>query len=227
MMPNALQGHPSSSPFPHILLVEDEPSVANGLEMVLVEHGYGVDIAETGSSALSMFHESGFDLVVADLRLPDIDGLEVVKRIREERPEVKVIIITGYPSVASAISAVKTGVADYLRKPFTDQEILSAVSDALEHAERSSMETILAESERANLIQKQEVIRALETAATEQEFSLRLLEEGSTALDGYELSSEAKAAILSGDVQWLRGHVGELTEEQLEWVYRRLEREAW
>jgi YesN/AraC family two-component response regulator len=228
-MSNALQRQPSTTSVPvhNILLVEDEASVANGLEMVLSDEGYHVDIAPSGTSALDKFRESGFDLVVADLRLPDIDGLEVVRSIRRERPEVKVIIVTGFPSVSSAIAAVKTGVTDYLRKPFTEDEILSAVRGALKQVDRSSMEAILAESERATLIQRQEVLRALETAARDQEFGVRLLEEGSEALESFELSSEAKGAIISGDIGWIQRHVGELNEEKLAWLYRRLEREAW
>ena len=211
----------------HILLVEDEPNVAKGLEMVLNEEGYDVDVASSGTSALEKFRGKGFDLVVSDLRLPDINGLEVINSIKEERPEVKVIIITGYPSVSSAVSAVRMGVKDYLRKPFTDEELIAAVKEALQEAEKSSMEELLTETKEMKLIQKQEVIRALETAANEHEFRVKLLENGSRALEGYDLSAEAKAAIIAGDLQWIKDHVGELSEEQLQWVHRRLEVEDW
>ncbi len=214
-------------PVRNILLVEDEPSVARGLEMVLSEEGYGVNLAATGTDALSKFGGSGYDLVVADLRLPDIDGLEVIRQIKQLRPDTRVIIITGYPSVSSAISAVRLGVEDYLRKPFTDDELVSVVGQALQESEQGSVESLLSEVEGQNLIQRSEVLRALDTAAHEHEFSVQLLEEGSDALEGYDLSAEAKAAIVTGDLEWIRQHVGELTEEQLEWVYRRLEREVW
>ncbi|RLB28388.1 MAG: response regulator, partial [Deltaproteobacteria bacterium] len=115
---------------PHVLLVEDEPSVANGLKMVLAEEGFGVDVAMTGLEALDTFRGNGFDLVVADLRLPDIDGMEVIRQIKEERPETKVVIITGYPSVSSAVESAKIGVSDYLRKPFTSDDFLGAVDQA-------------------------------------------------------------------------------------------------
>lgn len=214
-------------PMHNILLVEDEPSVARGLEMVLTDEGYGVNLAATGSDALDKFGGSGFDLVVADLRLPDIDGLEVIRRIKELRPDTRVIIITGYPSVSSAISAVRLGVEDYLRKPFTDDELVSVVGEALQGSEKGSVEHLLAKVEGQTLIQKEEVLRALETAAHEHAFSQQLLEDGSEALAAYDLSEEAKAAIVTGDLNWIRQHVGQLTEEQLEWVYRRLEIEAW
>lgn len=209
----------------HILLVEDELNVAKGLKMVLRDEGYGVETAATGRSALDMFHGNGFDLVVSDLRLPDIDGLDVIRNIKETRPEVKVIIITGYPSVSSAVDAVRAGVMDYLRKPFTDDELVQAVRKAFQEVQQPSIEHLLAESERKNLIQKREVIRAIELAAHDNGFSERLDDNG--ALDSFDLSSEAKAAIISGDLNWIRRHVGELSEEQLQWIYRRLEREIW
>ncbi|MFC1482524.1 response regulator [Myxococcota bacterium] len=207
--------------------MEDEPNVAKGLEMVLTDVGYGVNVAVTGNDALDMFGGNGFDLVVADLRLPDIDGLEVVRRIKQDRPDTKVIIITGFPSVSSAISAVRMGVQDYLRKPFTDDELISVVEEVIQDSAETSVEELLVEAEDKTLIQKQEVIRALETAAREHAFATQLLEEGSVALEGYHLSWEAKAAIISGDLNWIRKHVGQLTEKQLEWVYRRLEAEVW
>jgi DNA-binding response OmpR family regulator len=220
--------HQDASFYPgshHILLVEDEPNVARGLEMVLSDEGYGVEIAGTGRSALEKFHGNGFDLVVSDLRLPDIDGLEVIKDIRQERPETKAIIITGYPSVSSAVDAVRLGVMDYLRKPFSDEDLVSAVRKAFPEVGRTSMEQILNESERRVLIQKQEVIRAIETAVRDSKFAERLDKNG--ALDGYNLTDEAKAAVITGDLNWIRVHVGELSEEQLRWVYSRLEREVY
>ena len=111
----------------HVLVVEDDSSVAKGLEIVMREEGYKVELSDTGHKALEKFQAMDFDLVVADLRLPDIDGLEVIRRVKENRPETKIIIITGYPSVASAVQAVKMGVADYLRKPFTGDDTHSGI----------------------------------------------------------------------------------------------------
>jgi DNA-binding NtrC family response regulator len=220
-----IQGEAYSPGSHHILLVEDEPNVAKGLEMILGDEGYGVETAATGRTALDKFRGNGFDLVVSDLRLPDIDGLEVIKNIKEQRPEVKAIIITGYPSVSSAVDAVRMGVMDYLRKPFTDEELIGAVRNAFLEVRKPSIEKLIAESERKILIQKREVIRAIETAAGDSEFDARLDRGG--ALDGYDLTNEAKAAVIAGDLDWIRRHVGELSEEQLKWIYRRLEREIW
>ncbi|MBI4833170.1 MAG: response regulator [Candidatus Lindowbacteria bacterium] len=215
------------TPRPHVLLVEDEANVAKGLQMVLAEEGYEVDVAMTGMSALKTFRANGFSLIVADLRLPDIDGMELLKQINEERPGIKMLVITGYPSVATAVKAVKMGVLDYLRKPFTEDQFKAAVADALKAKQGASMEQLLVETEEGRLIQKREVIRVLERTSKDNEFWTDLMEKGSEALKDYRLSRQAKAAILSGDLEWIRKHIGELSEKQLEFIHKRLEREAW
>ena len=212
---------------PHVLLVEDELSVANGLKMVLSEEGYGVDVAMTGLEALDTFKGNGFDLVVADLRLPDIDGMDVIREIKEERPETKVVIITGYPSVSSAVESAKIGVSDYLRKPFTDDDFLAAVDEALKEREKGATERFLSDTKEGRLIQKREVIRVLDRTYEDSTFWRDLMERGPEVLEEYQLSSEAKAAILSGDLKWINDNVGELTQKQLMFILKRLEREVW
>lgn len=212
---------------PHVLLMEDEINLAKGLEMVMQEEGYKVDLALTGQGALDKFKASEFDLLVADLRLPDMDGMEVVQRVCEKQPGTGVVIITGYPSVSSAVQAVRMGVADYLRKPFTEEEFKSAVKTALKKRERESMEELIVETQKERLIQKEEVVRVLERAYQDDAFWRALMENGLETLEGYQLSQKAKAAILSGDLQWIRKNVGDLSEEQLMFIYKRLEREAW
>jgi len=212
---------------PHVLLMEDEMNVAKGLEMVMREEGYEVDLADTGQGALDKFRASEFDLLVADLRLPDMDGMDVVQHVREKRPKTNVVIITGYPSVSSAVQAVRMGVSDYLRKPFTEDEFKTAVKSALKEKEKESMEELIVETQKERLIQKEEVTRVLERAYQNGEFWRVLMENGSETLKEYRLSRKAKAAILSGDLDWIRKNIGELTEEQLMFIYKRLEREAW
>lgn len=214
---------------PHILLMEDEPSVAQGLKMVLHEEGYSVDVAMTGGSALDTFDKKGFDLLVADLRLPDIDGMEVIRRVKEKKPNTGVIVITGYPSVSSSVEAMKLGVLDYLPKPFTDEEFKGVVEGALEGKKKVAAEfpKVDFESEEGKLLQKREVIRVLNRTAEDSEFWLQLMEKGSEALEDYQLSGRAKYAISQGDLNWITENVGELTQKQLMFIYKRLEREAW
>ncbi|MFC1857154.1 FAD-dependent oxidoreductase [Thermodesulfobacteriota bacterium] len=127
----------NSAAQPQVLLMEDEISVAKGLQLVLSEEGYGVDVAMTGESALDTIGHKGFDLLVADLRLPDMDGMEVIKRVKNERPATKVIVITGYANVPSAIEAMKIGAVDYLPKPFTEEEFMAKVEGALKKKRKS------------------------------------------------------------------------------------------
>jgi len=214
-------------PPPHVLLVEDEINVAKGLEMTMHEHGYDVDLAATGKAALNAFWAGRFDLLIADLRLPDIDGLEVIERVKQKQPEMPVMIITGYPSISSARKAIKMGVSDYLQKPFTEDEFMSAVDDVLKDRQKVPEEDVSSEIEKERLIQKREVIRVLNRTSEDEMFWRELMEMPHEALEGYHLSSEAKAAIASGDLKWINEHVGELTQKQLMFVHRRLEREAW
>lgn len=213
---------------PHILIMEDEESIAKGLEMVLEEEGYDVDLADTGAGALETFSSKKFDLLIADLRLPDKNGLEVIKIVKEQRPETEVVVITGYSSVSSAVDAMKIGVADYLSKPFTESEIKVAIGNALKRSKSvasgaKTSDVIPMEK----LIQKREVIRVLNRTNEDVSFSGNLLEGSGDSLKEYQLSWEAKAAITSGDVKWLKQNVSDLTEKQLTFIYKRLEREAW
>ena len=211
---------------PHILVVEDESSVAHGLEMILHEEGFEVELAGDGRSAMETFRGNGFDLVVADLKLPDINGMEVLRSIKAEKPSTEAIIITGYPSVETVVESKKLGVRDYLRKPFSEEELLLAVNGALHEKSREEMEAQLSTVE-GRLIQKREVMNVLNRTAEDRHFWTQLLENGSLALNGYRLTQEAKAAIISGDLKWINENIGELTQKQLAFVYKRLEREAW
>jgi DNA-binding response OmpR family regulator len=214
---------------PHILVMEDDTNVARGLEMILTEEGYLVDLAGTGQLALEAFRQKRFDLLVADLRLPDINGMEIVRQVRENRPQTEVIVITGYGTAALAVDAMKIGVQDFLPKPFTEDQIKSAVSDALKHAAHTQTAASVrkAETKSEKLIQKRQVIEVLNRTAEDAEFWGLLMEQGSEALSDYHLSSEAKAALAGGDLKWINENVGELTQKQLMFIYKRLEREAW
>ncbi len=214
---------------PNILVMEDDLSVAKGLEMVLSEEGYDVNWAGTGELALEAFKQKRYDLLVADLRLPGINGMEVIKQVKEEKPETEGIVITGYGTTSTAVEAMKLGVHDFLPKPFTEDQIKASINEALkEHFEKPTEAVIKeAETEEEKLIQKRQVTQVLNRTTEDRDFWRELMEKGSEALEGYELSLEAKAAIVSGDLKWINEHVGELTQKQLMFIYKRLEREAW
>jgi DNA-binding response OmpR family regulator len=214
---------------PHILVMEDERSVAKGLKMILSEEGYRVDLADTGELAMAAFRQKRFDLLVADLRLPDIDGMEVIKQVKAAKPETEVIVITGYGTTAKAVTAMKLGVHDFLPKPFTADQIMTAIDEALKKHPAKPVQTDIkkAETREEKLIQRREVLGVLSRTAEDLDFWRDLMENGSVALADYQLSSEAKAAIASGDLKWINQNVGELTQKQLMFIYKRLECEAW
>ncbi len=228
---NALQTHTADNveTSPHILVMEDDLNVAKGLEMVLNEEGYAVDLAATGELAIKAFKENRFDLLVADLRLPDIDGMTIIKQVKEKDPEIEVIVITGYGTSSQAVEAMKMGVHDFLPKPFTEEQIKTAIDEALAEHDQKTVKTAVdrPETEEEKLIQKREVLSVLNRTSDDADFWKDLMEKGSDALEGYRLSSEAKAAITSGDLKWINENIGELTQKQLMFIYKRLEREAW
>jgi DNA-binding response OmpR family regulator len=220
---------PESHGFPHVLIMEDELSVAKGLQMALTEEGYFVDLAHTGQSALDTFNKKSVDLLVADLRLPDIDGMEVIRKIKHDQPDTGVIVITGYSTVPSAVEAMKLGACDYLPKPFTEDEFKSAVKGALEEKEgefaKDILETVAHDAKK--LVQKREVVKVLNRTVEDEKFWGMLMNGQTEALKAYHLSSEARAAIVSGDLNWMIENVGRLSERQLMFIYTRLERESW
>jgi DNA-binding NtrC family response regulator len=115
-----------------ILVIDDEPVVRLSYAMSLAP-SYETRTASDGTEALSLMQRSPADLVLLDLRMPGMQGLEVLKAIKEQWPESEVVIITGYPSVDSAKEAVRLGAFDYLSKPVGPDEVLGAARNALLH----------------------------------------------------------------------------------------------
>jgi len=214
---------------PHILIMEDDLNVAKGLAMILTEEGYDVEIQGTGYGAMDAMGKHDYDLLMADLRLPDIDGMQVVKQLKETKPDTEVIVMTGYATSDLAVNAMKLGAHDFITKPFTEEQIKSAIKEALDqNTSKSNRESLSSVDLKNNTsIQKREVLKVLNRTSEDEKFWINLMEEGSSALSDYTLSSEAKAAIASGDLQWINENIGELTQKQLMFIYKRLEREAW
>ena len=116
---------------PAILIVDDEKNIRFTLSMALEELNLSVDTAVNGEEALHKLAEKSYALILLDLRMPGISGLEVLRRVAEIRPEAKVIIITAYGTIESAIEAMKLGAVDFLPKPFNPAEVREMVSRIL------------------------------------------------------------------------------------------------
>jgi len=115
-----------------ILVVDDEEGMCEFLHYLLEGEGYEVEIAHSGDQALTKVEETAFDLILADIKMPGLDGLEMLRHIREADEETVVIVMTGYSSLESAIKAIKYDASDYLTKPFDDPDaVLAAVERGL------------------------------------------------------------------------------------------------
>jgi len=118
----------------HILVVDDEPAIRQSLSGVLEDEGYAVDVAESGEACLAALPGAGFELVLLDIWLPGIDGMDVLARIQElaiaERPEV--VVISGHGSVEAAVKATKLGAFDFLEKPLSVDKVLVVSKNALD-----------------------------------------------------------------------------------------------
>ncbi len=125
----------------NLLIVDDELSVRDSLGKWFREEGYDTCVAESAHAALTQMAEHHFDLALVDIKMPGTDGIELLHRIREVDPEMVVIIMTGYASVDTAVTALKDGAYDYVSKPFDPDDIAHTVHNALAH-KRSDRENM-------------------------------------------------------------------------------------
>ncbi|MGQ9710899.1 MAG: response regulator [Anaerolineae bacterium] len=133
-----------------ILIVEDEPTTLAALTRALSLKGYLADGVPTGQEALIRLNAAPYDVMILDLRLPDINGIEVLERARQLHPDLLVIILTAYASLESAIAAVKAGAMDYLLKPYSIHALDEAIAKALyrrrEQMRREHLLRVIAEA---------------------------------------------------------------------------------
>lgn len=115
---------------PRVLVLEDEPNLRKVLGALLRREGYEVSLAENGEVGLTEFDKSGADVVITDLVMPKVGGMEVLRAINERDPDVPVIIITAHGTVDSAVEAIKLGAFDYITKPFDQAELATVIAKA-------------------------------------------------------------------------------------------------
>lgn len=130
----------------NILVVDDEETMRDSCQQALSRDGSKVQLAEDGSTGLAMLDKESFDLVILDLKMPGLSGMEVLKKIKQEYPEVVVVVITGYATVESAVEAMKSGAYDFIPKPFTPESLRMIVDRALEKR-KLSLENVLLRAE--------------------------------------------------------------------------------
>ena len=119
------------NPKARILCVDDESVILDSFRRILVLDGYCVDTVENGKEALGLIQTHSYDFVFTDLKMPEMDGLEVTKSVKHLRPDIDVVIITGFATVETAVECMKFGAMDYVQKPFTEDELLEFVKKLL------------------------------------------------------------------------------------------------
>jgi DNA-binding NtrC family response regulator len=119
-----------------ILIVDDEPNICQSCVKILSKTGHDVTYALNGYEALKMMEDESFSIIVTDLKMTRLGGMELLRRVKETYPDTHVIVITGYASVASAVEVMKMGAYDYLPKPFTPHELRAVVHQALADIEQ-------------------------------------------------------------------------------------------
>ncbi|MGD0585335.1 MAG: sigma-54 dependent transcriptional regulator [Oryzomonas sp.] len=116
----------------NIMVVDDETVIREGLQRILEGESYAVDTCKSGHIAIEMLQQKDYDLIITDLKMPGMNGIEVLKAVKTLQPDVPVIMITGYATVDTAVDAMKNGAFDYIAKPFTPDQIQEKVEKAFE-----------------------------------------------------------------------------------------------
>jgi DNA-binding NtrC family response regulator len=157
-----------------ILVVDDEPSVTGSLELILSEGGFEVLTANSFASSTAILNRTKVDLVITDLRLADASGIDLIKHIKKDTPDIEVILMTGYGSLDITIEAIKAGAYYYLEKPYTADRLFTLVDRALQlielkHENQSLKRTIAGDSETFGMIgrdpQMHQIFETIRTAA--------------------------------------------------------------
>ena len=116
----------------NILVVDDDTGVRTVFSSILRKEGYRVTAVKNGYEAIKVIDEESFDLALVDLRMPGLDGIQVLEKIKSRRPQTRVIIYSAYGSVEDAVEAMRKGAADYLNKPFSPNELELSLKKTLE-----------------------------------------------------------------------------------------------
>lgn len=145
-----------------ILVIDDEPGIREGCKRALTPQGFMIETAQDGSVGLEKIRAGDYDLILLDVMMPGIGGIELLSLIREHDPNAVCIIVTGYATVQLAVDAIKRGAYDFLTKPFTVDDLLLAVRHGLEHR---------------RLLLEEQRLKALETEAQQLAYEKRKLEE--------------------------------------------------
>jgi DNA-binding NtrC family response regulator len=162
----------------NILVVDDDRDLSEFMVELLVKDGYKVSAVTNVNDSLYKLKNDIFDIVLLDLKLPDLNGSLGINEIKKVSPHSKVIILTGFPSVESAVSTMKSGAIDYLRKPFKNEELLGIIKDNVNLEVKNNILTKLGEKIKAIRKGKGIKIKQLSTRSGLTESSISMIENG-------------------------------------------------
>jgi DNA-binding NtrC family response regulator len=149
---------------PSVLVIDDDEDIRKVLSEILKDKGYSVDTAETGRQALRKTEKKFYNLALIDIRLPDIEGIELLIKIKETKPKMRKIIITGYPTLKNAVEALNKGADAYIMKPLNIDKVLATIAEQLEK-----------QKEEQKMTEKQ-LVQYIETRVKQIEQSPEILE---------------------------------------------------
>ncbi len=132
---------------PRILVVDDDETIRTTMKVILQDEGYIVDLAASGKEAIQKTQETSYNIALLDIRLPDVEGIELLKLLKDGVPRTRKIMVTGYPSMQNAISALNKNADAYLLKPVDVEKLLNTVKEQLyaQESERKFSEQKVAE----------------------------------------------------------------------------------
>lgn len=189
-----------------VLAIDDERIVLNSVRKILNAENFEVDVTLSGFDGIQYVQKSKYDIVLTDVRMPDISGKIVLREVKRIRPTLPVVIISGFATVQSAIQCMRLGAATVLEKPFTPEELTAAVSHALKVVEEDI-------DEEHGLVHDKEILNILNRAARNSGFTRDLAENEAASLESYALTVSEKLALLTGDVEWFEQYFGVLDPE--------------
>jgi two-component system, NtrC family, response regulator HydG len=203
-----------------ILIAEDEEITVKHLVNTLKKEGYAVESATNGIDALRKAESDSFDLLIADIKMPGMSGLELLERVREKTPELEVIIVTGYGSIGSAIEAMKKGAIEYLTKPFDLDELLLKVGKIRDRKglirENIALKTYLGMDKKVSIIAKSVPMKQiLETIESIKDSESNIFFTGETGVGKSLLAKIVHFTSRRQDKPFLSINCATLTEELL------------
>jgi PAS domain S-box-containing protein len=148
-----------------IMVIDDEPIIREGSERILSREGWTTATAENGESGLALLEKGGFHILLLDLMMPGISGMDVLKQVQEKFPDILVVVVTGYATIENAVSAIKSGAYDFIPKPFTPDQLRLVIKRAIENL------TLKQEAERLRL----EKEKSLQDIANEKSRTLTII----------------------------------------------------